>query len=523
MKRWCRHVFLLALALAPPGVIAGPHALVSTDLGNIAGVEQNDGLAVFRGIPYARPPVAELRWRPPQPAVPWADTLDASRFGHFCPQNLRPLYSEEVLSTDRMSEDCLTLNIWTPEPRPGAGLPVMVWITPGSFRVGSAQMPRYDGSALARQGVVLVTFDYRIGLLGQFAHPTLSKAQRGEALGNYGLMDQLAALRWVQKHIAGFGGDPDNVTVFGMSAGGVSVNYLMTMPAAKGLFHRAISQSSGIRVGKPRRLHRDEPGLPSLERDGVALAQHFGLQDDRLAEQVRTLAVEQILAYQGNPALLRPGSLNPVVDGTLVTESVGQVFLEGRQHPVPYIAGATDWEGSLVAFLRAADVLLDSFGISRMEAREIYGEIPEASLVQALEGDFFFGSQRYLVKQHAAAGNPSWLYLFRRVPSAHLGQLPGAAHGAESRYVFQTLDSLTRVPQRGYGQVIQPADRAYAAQVSALWVRFAKSGNPGDSWPGFSADHDWLMEFGQDTFEPKEGYEPGRMRLFERLFEEGKL
>jgi para-nitrobenzyl esterase len=333
----------LAVALGTAATVnSAEPPVVRVDGGALAGVE-TDGLRLFRGIPYAAAPVADRRWRPPAPAPRWEGVRDASVFGAYCPQNLKPGYSLEALAGHRMSEDCLNLNVWTPADNATEKRPVMVWILPGSFRRGATALPRYDGSALAKQGAVVVTFEYRMGLLGQFAHPALAAEQPGAPLGNYYLMDQLAALRWVQRNIGVFGGDPGNVTIFGMSAGGVSVNYLMAMQAAAGLFHRAISQSSGIRVSAPRRLAETVNGVAGLEADGLKLAAHSGIEGEgpEAAAALRALPLEQLLEYQANPRLFSPGSLNPVLDGVLVVESVGEAFRRGRQHAVPYMAGAT--------------------------------------------------------------------------------------------------------------------------------------------------------------------------------------
>lgn len=495
-----------------------------TALGEIVGV-QDDGLSVYRGIPYAAPPVGEGRWRPPAPVMPWSGPRDATEFGGWCPQILRPNYSAGLLDPARMSEDCLVLNVWTPATSPDAGLPVMVWINPGSFRRGSAQLPRYEGSALARQGVVLVTFDYRIGLLGQFAHPALSEAQAGEPLGNYGLMDQLAALRWVRDHIGAFGGDPGRVTIFGMSAGGVSVNYLMAMPSAAGLFQGAISQSSGIRVSAPRRLDRSVGGVPSLDATGEAVAAHFGLDGEPvdIARDLRALSVEDLLAYQENPALMSPGSLNPVLDGVLVNESVGEVFRAGRQHPVPYLAGTASWEGSLVSFMSGPEPLYPVFGLDAERADRLYPGMDARARVNAIETDFFHASQRYLARHHAAAGHPAWLYFFDRVLESHLGEFPGAAHGAETRYVFQTLDTLADTPQSGYGRLVTEEDRDYARRVSRDWVGFARKGVAPGLWAPVTDSGEMIRIYGQTNLILERTFRSERLEHFEALFDDGSL
>lgn len=497
-------------------------ALTTLDVGVESGLlrgAESDGLRVFRNIPYAAPPVGERRWRRPAPAASWQGVRDASDFGTYCPQKVR-----EALGPYEMSEDCLHLNIWTPAQTADEKLPVMVWITPGGFRGGAPQMPLYDGAALARQGALVVSFKARLGILGQFAHPALSREQSGETLGNYGLMDMVAVLQWVQRNIDKFGGDPKNVTLFGMSSGGVAVNYLMSIAATEHLFHKAISQSSAIRVSAPRRLDEDVNGVKSLDKDGLAMASHFDIdgQDDEIVAALRSLSVEQILEFQGNPRLFNPGSLNPVVDGKFIVESVGEVFRSGRQHPIPYISGATSWEGSLLSFMQTADPVLGLFQLSREDASQLYGDVDERTLINNIERDFFFGSQRYLAKHHGESGHNSWLYYFSRVLETQQDKLPGASHGAETPYVFQTLDTM-----QGSGDAISASDRAYAKEISAMWVQFAKTGDPnGDAltnWPPFTKDDDVLLEFAQDKPIVRQNFDPKRMQYFESFFDAGKL
>ena len=235
-----------------------------------------DGVLSFKGIPFAAPPVGDLRWRPPQPVVPWTGVKEATAYGHDCAQ--KPVAIDAAPLGTEPSEDCLVLNVWRPAEKTSAALPVMVWIYGGGFVNGGSSPAVYDGSQFAKQGVVLVSFNYRIGRFGFFAHPALSAEHPGEPLGNYALMDQIAALKWVQKHIAGFGGNPKDVTVFGESAGGMSVHALLTSPAAKGLFHKAIIESGGGRSGllTMRKLHEDQPNQPSAESVGVAFAKSNG-------------------------------------------------------------------------------------------------------------------------------------------------------------------------------------------------------------------------------------------------------
>lgn len=522
------HLLCLCL-LSTVAAVADESTRATINQGKLAGVAAN-GVVSFKGIPYAAAPVGDLRWRPPQPAPSWRGTRDAKSFGAVCPQILTPGYSIEVLGDMPMAEDCLYLNVFKPAAVTSEPVPVMVWILPGGFQQGDAAMPRYDGSALARQGVVVVTFNYRLGMLGQFAHAALSEEQANEPLGNYHLMDQIAALEWVRDNIAAFGGDPDNVTIFGMSAGGVSVNYHMASPASRGLFQRAISQSSGIRVSNPRMLAEDLDGVPSLETEGATIAARLGIESEgeALIESMRALTVADILDYQRNNMLGAGGSLNPVQDGKIVVEAVGAAFREGRQHPVPYITGATSWEGSLLSWAQTADPVLGLLKLSREEANQLYGPADDVLLNNKLYVDLFFGSQRYLAMHHAKHGHPTFVYLFSRVLDAHEGDYYGAAHGAETRYAFQTLDSLKLLGGPGaFGDTIVASDYDYARMLSHYWVQFAKTGNPNGEglpgWPRRTADDDLLLEFGQTEPRVRSNYRERRQDFWDAHFDAGKL
>lgn len=499
--------------------------------GKLVGTTEN-GVASFKGIPYAAPPVGELRWFPPQPHVGWDGTLDAGNFGNVCPQNLKPGYSLEVVGDRPMSEDCLYLNVWTSEPDPDNKKPVMAWLLPGGFQMGDASMPRYDGTALADQGVVVVTFNYRLGMLGQFAHPALARSQPDQPAGNYHMMDQIAALQWVRDNIEPFGGDPGNVTIFGMSAGGVSVNYHMAIPASEGLFHRAISESSAIRVSQPRHISEDFPNLPSLETEFVGVAEKLGIRgdDETVVSSLRDLTVEKILEFQANNMLGIGGSLNPVVDGKIVTRGVGATFRDGLQHKVPYMTGATSWEGSLLWWAKSSDLLLRILQVSPDDARALYGEDSDYKVVNnKLYVDFFFGSQRYLARHHAASGQPTFVYFFSRVLDEHQDELPGAAHGAEMRYAFKTLDSLTLLGGGigDFGNRPNDTDERYSEMVSAYWVQFAKTGNPNGTglpgWPATTPGNALLLEFGQTDVTVHRDFEEERRAFWEAHFDAGKL
>jgi len=492
---------------------------VATDSGLVQGVME-DGIASFKGIPYAAPPVNELRWRPPQLPSSWNGVRQAEKAGPICPQNTRSVYPEEILSKYELSEDCLTLNIWTSVLESDQKLPVMVWIHSGSFRNGAGSMPRYDGAELAKQGVVLVTLNYRLGLFGLFAHPSLSEAQEGEALANYNFMDQVAALEWVQRNISAFGGDPDNVTVFGMSAGGVSINYLMTAPAAKGLFQKAASQSASHRSPQ-QHISQRRGSLPPLEEIGEQIAQSFDIEqgEDALA-RLRDLSVEQILLYQREgPRLL----LNPVIDGKFLTESLDKTFRAGRQHNVPFLIGATTREGTAFAGVNVVEPILQIMSMTREQAQGLYGDLDVPTLKDSLLFDFFFGSQRYLARQMSTVSAPAYLYVFSYILDAHKDDFPGAPHGAETRYIFKTLHTYEQEePSAVMGNIISQADLEMSNVVSSYWVDFAKTGNPnsGDRpyWPPFTTENEIVLEFGEEIV-ARENYLKDRLDYHDNIFE----
>ncbi len=494
---------LLVLAAGANSVLAAGQ-VIRTDHGAVRGTTI-EGVRAFRGIPFAAPPVDLLRWRPPQPAPRWSGVRDATKFGPICPQELRAAPPDMV-----QSEDCLNLNVYTPAHGQSGKLPVMVWIHGGSFRWGAGSLPAYDGVSFAKQGVVLVTINYRLDRLGRFGHPTLTRAQSAEGLANYGLMDQIAALEWVRNNIAAFGGDPQRVTIFGFSAGGVAVNFLLAAPSAKGLFQRAISQSGGVSVESSRRLSEPSGRFTSLEGDGLEFAASFGIEPDEQAPaKLRALSVAQILAYPQ-----KDSSMNPVVDGRIVPDDLGRIFREGRQHPVPYIGGANSWEGSLIQQfnLPLAAVLA---GVSPAQAREVYGPLDDDKLKEAYFGDQVFIAPAWtLAADMATVKAPAWLYYYSYVDDDQRGKVPGAAHGAEVSHLF-------RRPLR-QGAALSDHDIEVSAPLRRYWIQFAHTGNPNGealpAWPAFTRDDPSTMEFSETpTLLP--AIFPARMALHQSLIE----
>jgi para-nitrobenzyl esterase len=482
----------LLIALAGAGATSAEPILTSA--GALSGTTAESGVRVFLGIPYAAPPLGELRWRPPQPVVPWEGVRAATEFGPRCVQHA---VFDDMVFRDELSEDCLYLNVWAPSGGGDAPHPVMVWIHGGGFQAGSASEPRQDGTRLAGQGVVVVGLNYRLGVFGFLAHPELTTEPPAGASGNYGLHDMVAALAWVRDEIAAFGGDPQNVTIFGESAGSFAVSALMASPLARGLFHRAIGQSGAFfRAEDPTASSR-----AAAEEQGLRFAETLGAAS--LAE-LRALPADQILAAAPGQGGAR---FWPVVDGAALPDPVRDVFAEGRQSPVALLAGWNQDEvrGGVVL---AAD-RPDAEGF-RARVRERYGDHAAAVLAAypagddaealesaaALAGDEFiaYGTWKW-IESHATSGAPVYRYRFDRDVPLAPGTLwagveatredVGARHAGEIEYVFGALDSLPDVPW-------EPRDHELSGLMMAYWASFARDGDPnGDglpAWPRYTAE-----------------------------------
>lgn len=463
--------FIAALAFSTPA-LAGP--VVSTTAGEIEGTTQ-DGIRAFLGIPYAAPPVGDLRWRAPQPVVPWEDTLDAADYGPICPQMRSTARDED--------EDCLTLNVWAPdgitEPRP-----VMVWIHGGANVNGSGRM---NGENFADDGVILVSMNYRLGRFGVFAHPELAEsAPAGEPMGNFGLLDQIAALEWVQREIAAFGGDPGRVTIFGVSAGGSSVNMHMISPLSEGLFHRAISQSGANGMSRFRRAD-------AVEAFGVQLESRMGVDG---VSGLRGLPWRELVETT-------PGyrvETNMFIDGSAVTRDVGEAFAAGEQKNVPYLAGANSYEGSLAAaipipaYRRIMEQNID-------DVLRVYGmERDDPALFLDFYGDILFlAPTRFAVAQMRSVPAPAWLYHFDYVMASIDALVPGARHGGEVAFVFDRIGDLSIGPalSRRFGipegeYSASDRDHEIAQMMQDYWVQFARTGSPNQAgrlvWPAYDND-----------------------------------
>ncbi len=441
--------------------------------GALTGSRHNEVVS-FKGIPYAAPPVGALRWRPPQAVHSWSGVRSAIDFGSNCQQNFNP--QDNGVAHLPQSEDCLTLNVFAPDR--ASELPVMVWIHGGGFVNGSGTAALYDGTALAQQGVVVVTLNYRLGRFGFFAHPALTAAANEESLGNYGLMDMIKALQWVQTNIRQFGGDPKQVTIFGESAGGVAVNDLMVSPAAKGLFVRAIVQSG---LGREPAL-----SLSEAEQAGETFAVGLGLNNASVAE-LRNLSAEQILAG-GDPDIRVGGG--SIADGRVLPMAPMDAFAKGLQAKVPYIIGWNSLEFPVPAEQVSAMLAAQADSSSFAQLASAYPD-GESYLMHIISDKFFVEPALKLAAHHAAAGNPTWAYQFSVVSSSMRDKLNGAPHASERQYVFQTLNASP-----------WPADNNDAAQaktMSAYWVNFAKMGSPNGGglteWPQFQRQGDQILDF----------------------------
>jgi para-nitrobenzyl esterase len=500
-----------ALTLASSSAWAAD-PLVKTTSGPISGAEAA-GVAAFKGVPFAAPPVGDLRWRAPQAPKAWISPREAKAYGPDCMQNPFPGDAAPLGVTP--AEDCLYVNVWTPKAAlaaPKAKKPVMVWIYGGGFVNGGSSPAVYSGDRFARDGVVLVSFNYRVGRFGFFAHPALTAANAdGGLLGNYALMDQIAALKWVRDNIAAFGGDPSNVTVFGESAGGMSVHALLTSPLAKGLFQKAIIQSGG---GRPRLL----PTLPlkgerSAETAGKAFAAKAGVpgEDAAALAALRALPADAVvdglnMATSGVPTW----GGGPMIDGTLLPREPLASYEAGAWSKMPVMVGATGADGFF--FGGTADQVYAPFGDKRAAAEALYnpdGKAPIAVYGWKAAGDrMFIEPARKIARTLSAQGAPVYEFRFSYVAESQRTQWWAAPHATEIPFVFDTVDAR-------YGAALTPADAAAAKAAHAYWIAFAKTGVPSATglpvWLGYQAAGDQLLDFSNTG--PVVGPDPLRARL----------
>lgn len=472
-------VLMSVLALAGAAHAQTPPK-VKIDTGVLVGAE-TDRSVVFRNIPYAAPPVGPLRWKPPRKPAAWAGDRAATENGPSCPQAMNPDGSPNGGGANGpTSEDCLQLYVFAPKAAKKA--PVMVWIHGGSHRTGAGWV--YDGSNFARDGVVLVSINYRLGPLGYFAHPSLTtEVGASEPLGSYGLMDQVAALQWVKRNIAAFGGDPANVTVFGESAGGMSTLELLATPSARGLFHKAIVQS-GLGWFAPTTLAKKEA-------DGLAAAAKLGLAETATAADLRSIPVDQLIAGT------LTGSYGPFPDGRILPQNATQAFARGAAADVPLIIGWNSGEDSLMGARALPNAALLAGAIAPAVKAAYAAEAAQGDerLVRSVFTDRTFGAPARWIARRAADGKPAWLYHFSYVGSRFRPALTTAAHAAEIQYAFEYWGRRTPMSQ------VSDEDRAMATRMHSCWVAFAKVGAPrcDTHWPAYDPAKDQLVEFGAQT------------------------
>jgi para-nitrobenzyl esterase len=476
-----RKLILISIAALP--LSASITEPVRVEQGLVAGVAGSaPEVRVFKGLPYAEPPVGKLRWRAPKPPAKWTGTRNASEFGAICVQR-RPNAAGISNTSMPMSEDCLNLNIFTAAPSAAARQPVMVWIHGGALTAGAGQI--YDGEQLALKGAVVVTINYRLGVFGFFAHPDLSKESDRRGAANQGLLDQIAALEWVQKNIAGFGGDPKNVTIFGESAGSWSTNLLAATPLAHGLFHRVIGES-GAEFGP----------MSTLAKAEDAGAKRGTLADLR-AKSADDLQKELGAAFVGDNG----GYTGPLVDGWSLPEDVYTIYAKGKQNDVPVLIGSNADEGTMftpaAANLASLKQQAQRYGADAETFLKLYPAATDAEAWRAQANamrDMVFGwEMRTWARMQTKTGKSKvYLYFFSRVPPGPVSARLGAFHSAEIAYVFHN----THRP----GRVFEEVDHKLADVMSQYWVNFAATGNPNGKdlpeWPAFDPAKDLLMGFG---------------------------
>ena len=458
--------------------------VVKTVDGRVHGKLINNGeVRAFQGVPYAAPPVGDLRWKAPQPVVKWKGDLDATKYGHHCAQNHvfdDMIFQDSATPDDKGSEDCLTLNIYAPANAKGK-LPVMFWIHGGGYSGGGSSEPRHNGDFLPTKGVVLVTINYRLGVFGFLALPELA-AEQGGTSGNYGLMDMVAALQWVKQNIGDFGGDPNNVTIFGESAGSFAVSTLMAAPSAQGLFAKAIGESGGALTAGPLAMETLAVRGPK-EDEWVKSTGATSLAD------LRAIPTDKVLELAGKKGTI---GFSPVIDGKFLTEPVLDTYDAGKQAKVPLLAGFNRDEGSFFAIGMTAEKLkamaVQRFGEKAEAFLKLY---PGATDVEAGRSASDFGGDQFI-----AYGTWKWIEIDRKTGDKDIYRYkldlaappskfhPGsfAFHSDDIEYIFGTLDTRP-------GAVWRPEDRKLSEEMMSYWTNFAKKGDPNGpglpDWPKY--------------------------------------
>lgn len=467
---------------------------IRIETGFISGVKsKSSDVVAFKGIPFAAPPVGELRWKAPQAAQHWQGVKKCDAYGPS-PMQAKPVpfmvyTSEFLIPAAPISEDCLYLNVWTKASK-GAKKPVFVWIYGGGFTSGGTAVPIYDGEAMAKKGIIFVSVNYRVGVFGFLAHPGLTKESLNNASGNYGLLDQIAALKWVKKNIAAFGGDPDNVTIDGQSAGSMSVNCLVVSPVAKGLFNKAIAESGSFMISNPMLKSND---LKSAEEEGI-----------KLAGAVHVSSLEELRKVPADELMKAPGRYAPIADGYVLPESVAEIFAEGKQNDVPLLTGWNNDESFITAFKKKDAYIQQAKEQYGTDADEFLKYFPantdeEAARSQVkISRDMTFAMSGYKwANIHSEKEHPPvYVYNFnRKLPATADYVKYGAFHTGEVAYVMDNLKFLHRP--------WEPVDHKLADMMSAYWANFITTGNPNGKglppWPKYNTRTYQAMVFDKET------------------------
>jgi para-nitrobenzyl esterase len=458
--------------------------------GLISGVKSDSSdVVAFKGIPFAAPPVGELRWKAPQPVQPWEDVKKCDAFGPS-PMQAKPtpfmVYTSEFLIPEQpISEDCLYLNIWT-RAKPHDKKPVFVWIYGGGFGSGGTGVPIYDGEATAKKGIIFVSVNYRVGVFGFMAHPDLTKESPNNASGNYGLLDQIAALKWVKKNIAAFGGDPDNVTIDGQSAGSMSVNCLVASPVAKGLFNKAIAESGSFMIKNAAFKAGD---LNDAEQQGR-----------KLAEAVHASSLEQLRKVPAAELMKIPARYSPIVDGYVLPKPVAEIFAEGKENNVPVLTGWNADESFVLSFKKKEAFIQQAKEQYGKDADEFLKYYPANSDEEAARSQvklsrdmtFAVSGYKWASLQSSQGKSPVYVYYFaRKLPATANYVKYGAFHTGEVAYVMNNLKFLHRP--------WEPVDFQLAKLMSSYWINFITNGNPNGEglppWPKYNTNAKQAMVF----------------------------
>ena len=519
-----KKMFVLCLLLGYFSLYAyaqGERPVIQIESGRLQGVAEHNMFA-FKNIPYAAPPVGDLRWRPPQPALPWTGTRDASLFGDSCPQPFVKNLSAGLSLPG--NEDCLKLNVFTPS-KPGKNLPVMVWIHGGGMLVDGSRDAQFTPINLTKNGVIVITFDYRLGTFGFFASNELiaeAKA-KGEPVGNYGTMDQIAVLKWVKNNIAAFGGDPSNVTIFGESAGGRSVTWLMVSDSARGLFHKAIAESA--QQSPLRGMTQKHLGMaPETEID----AKYMTAVGAKTLKELRNLPANKLVLTSAN---FEQGEFGgPFVDGQIIKGDPIPLFAAGKQAKVPFMIGTNSWDSSfLVPGQPAIGVLAKKIHENPKNIEKLYSRVKDKCVESSdVLGDMLYRGSTKLLADSMNGIAPGYAYYFDYLTKNIRAAYPGVPHTFEISYVFGSYGLMPQAPdkpetgtnncalikratadlkQKGvwskYWYPItnktDPQDIAMSEKISASWAAFAKTGNPNVSgqanWPIYNLNADVMRNF----------------------------